>query len=212
MTVAVKDSVLTDDMFRQVADFCAMGSFKETSPGPETSVWRGNAPLNPLVGSTLLWALGGQYPEAVKSGGDLLLYPSGSPLDAVVSAAWDQAKMQIPGAERECVGVTATIFKYGPGSRLIWHKDQASLGAFTLYVSDWSENSGGQFAYRPEGEKEGRFVEPRPNRMVVFASGLDHSVFPVAADAGNPRTSISGFFIDMQRAQTLLAGYAGSNG
>lgn len=204
----VEDKVLTSENFVELKCFCDETNFQLNGPGSDSPVWQKNAPHNPLVGSTLLRSVSGFYPPGLNPTDDLMLYPSGTPLDRAVDAAWRIAQSLIPNISEECVGVTATIFRYEPGSRLIWHKDQASLGAFTFYVSDWGENNGGQFAYKPDGSPHGGFIEPLPNRLVVFASGLDHCVMPVAADAPNARISISGFFIDMARAMALMSSYA----
>jgi Rps23 Pro-64 3,4-dihydroxylase Tpa1-like proline 4-hydroxylase len=42
----------------------------------------------------------------------------------------------------------------------------------------------------------GRFVMPRPNRLVILAGGVSHMIAPVSPAAGHHvRGSIAGFFV-----------------
>jgi hypothetical protein len=113
---------------------------------------------------------------------------------------------------------------YPPGCGLGWHADQGHSAAFIYYVHpEWRDGWGGELlledasvgrsenkpvpgsrhrefygsvsqALQP-GTGAGRYLAPLPNRLVVFRSGVRHTVKKVDPAAGDAfRAAISGFF------------------
>lgn len=142
--------------------------------------------------------------------------------DAALSGVLE-ALLAAPQAWRDIVGtgwqtVTARSYVYPRGSALSWHSDDTErfAGAYVYYASPrWNAHWGGELlladsdpdemmGYRFETEAyseqllergTGRFVAPKPNRLVVLGS-VPHAVAPVRDAAGDAvRASVSGFFV-----------------
>ena len=117
---------------------------------------------------------------------------------------------------------TARAFLYPMQTSLRWHTDHGPFtGAFTFFAHPhWNSAWGGelQVADLPEGasaagcggsaldnraESElllargmGRFLMPRPNRLVVIRAGTPHAINHVHVSAGaSARCSVAGFFM-----------------
>lgn len=114
--------------------------------------------------------------------------------------------------------VTARTYVYPRGTALSWHSDDTELftGAYVYYAHPrWNAHWGGEllladgdpeemmgYRFETEGYSEqllergtGRFVSPKPNRLVVLGA-VPHAVAPVRDAAGDAvRASVSGFFL-----------------
>lgn len=147
-------------------------------------------------------------------------YPSNTALDAVITTLLSdpEAYESVVGDDWGAVSARAYVYPHGTG--LSWHRDDSELyaGAFIYYAHPhWNAHWGGELliadetdddldimAYRFENESysdrllehgAGRFVMPKPNRLVILG-GAPHAVAPVSAAAGqNVRASVSGFFL-----------------
>jgi 2-oxoglutarate-Fe(II)-dependent oxygenase superfamily protein len=197
------------------------------------AIWRRNFPLNPQRGDQIVtledhpWMTDDRgadgratsRPDALPveeifAAGGIQVYPTHSPLDRIIDTAVATARRHGlfgSGAPlNPYAACFATVYQYGPGTRLAWHDDRDYLGAFAAYLTpDWSENEGGYLAVQhgPAHKTLGlaRIVEPRCNRVVVFAPGVRHSVLSVAEDATRPRVSLSGFFLSRRQLRTTIA-------
>jgi len=148
-------------------------------------------------------------------------FPSGTALDHVLGAVLGHAESFAPVVGTDWAHVTARTYVYPAGSALSWHGDDTAhyTGAFIYYAHPhWNAHWGGELlladvdpaddlpimAHRFDDEAyseallemgEGRFIMPKPNRLVVLGSA-PHMVTPVRAAAGaNVRASVSGFFL-----------------
>ncbi len=148
-------------------------------------------------------------------------FPSGTALDHVVGAVLGLVESLAPVVGTEWAHVTARPYVYPAGSALSWHGDDTAhyTGAFIYYAHPrWNAHWGGELlladvdphddlpimAHRFDDEEyseallahgAGRFVMPKPNRLVVLGNA-PHMVAPVRAAAGsNVRASVSGFFL-----------------
>ncbi|MEM1450297.1 MAG: 2OG-Fe(II) oxygenase [Planctomycetota bacterium] len=150
-------------------------------------------------------------------------FPSGTALDRVLEAILGQAATFAPLVGADWAHVTARAYVYPAGSGLAWHGDDSAVytGAFIYYAHPrWNAHWGGELlvadveddaredlpimGHRFDDEAysdallergEGRFVMPRPNRLVVLGDA-PHMVAPVRAAAGsNVRATVSGFFL-----------------
>ena len=149
------------------------------------------------------------------------VYPSGTALDRVVEALLGEAAGFAPLVGEEWAHVTARPYVYPTGAGLSWHGDDSAVysGAYIYYAHPhWNAHWGGELLvahndaaadlpimghrFDDEGYSaalmeggEGRFILPRPNRLVVLG-GAPHMVTPVRPAAGsNVRASVSGFFL-----------------
>ena len=159
----------------------------------------------PLGGEEVIVPSAGPVPE-----GDL------APLLEAVLARPDLIDGEVDGAWDR---VSARAYVYPAGTGLSWHVDDSEryAGAFVYYAHPhWNAHWGGelQLAQAPadlevmghrfatEAYSEalleagaGRFLSPKPNRLVLL-SGAPHLVVPVRAAAGDQvRASVSGFFL-----------------
>jgi len=148
-------------------------------------------------------------------------FPSGTGLDLVLGAVLGCADEIVPVVGDGWAHVTARSYVYPRGSALSWHGDDTAhyTGAFIYYAHPhWNAHWGGELlladtdpgeqlpimAHRFDDEDysaalmehgAGRFVMPKPNRLVVLGNA-PHMVSPVRAAAGsNVRASVSGFFL-----------------
>jgi hypothetical protein len=129
------------------------------------------------------------------------------------------------GAEGQAwAGIMGRPYIYPRGSGVSWHEDSGPYsGAFIYYAHpEWNVLWGGELlvadpsaktfhapvesvTHRFENRREneellragmGRFVLPRPNRLVYIAPGFRHMIAKVTPAAGNhPRVSLAGFFV-----------------
>jgi Rps23 Pro-64 3,4-dihydroxylase Tpa1-like proline 4-hydroxylase len=149
--------------------------------------------------------------------------PFNLPLDSV-SKVCDQLGKENPEIIKEYEDVTYRSYIYPRGCKLSWHDDSTTYcGAMTFYTHPkWGSTWGGElivaevpppekvFKHSPckphishEWEDDyinlygiGQFINPKPNRMVLMAPGVYHSINRVDPDAGDhPRCSIVGFFL-----------------
>ncbi len=149
-------------------------------------------------------------------------YPSGSAIDAVITGLFDRADASEAVVSDDWERISARAYVYPQGTGLSWHVDDSELyaGAFIYYAHpDWNAHWGGELllaeqrpgaealpimAHRFETEAYsqhlldpglGRFVMPKPNRMVLLA-GAPHMVARVSPAAGDHvRASVVGFFL-----------------
>ena len=149
------------------------------------------------------------------------VYPSGTALDRVVEALLGEAANLADVVGDDWAHVTARPYVYPTGAGLSWHGDDSAVysGAYIYYAHPhWNAHWGGELLVAetdPGGELpimghrfddegysaalmergEGRFILPRPNRLVVLG-GAPHMVTPVRPAAGSSvRASVSGFFL-----------------
>ena len=147
-------------------------------------------------------------------------YPTGSALDHVLTAliAAQDEHSEVVGTDWQRISARPYIYPHGTG--LSWHRDDSDLftGAFIYYAHPyWNAHWGGELliadetdpampimAHRFENEAYsealldagvGRYIQPKPNRLVVLGAA-PHAVVPVSSAAGqNVRASVSGFFL-----------------
>jgi hypothetical protein len=138
-------------------------------------------------------------------------------------------------ASRDWGVLLGSPFLYTMGTGLSWHCDAGPYtGAFIFYAHpDWNAQWGGELlvaegcreyaaADREDGRRHrldntreselllragvGRYVAPKPNRLVILAGGTPHKITPVLPAAGqHPRASIAGFFVKPEGIAELLA-------
>lgn len=150
-------------------------------------------------------------------------------------AAAPQVHSLIGAEGRDWLALVGAPFIYPMETGLSWHCDGGMYsGAFIYYAHPrWNALWGGELlvaercpdyeeADRAEGRRNkldderestillragfGRFVMPKPNRLVFLAGGTPHMITKVARDAGNhPRVSFAGFFVKAEGIAELIA-------
>ena len=212
----VLDDFLDEDAWTEV---WTMFQFAELAPVTRTAgAWKLDDGV-PLGGDEIVTPpRDAELPEAPEREG---LFPSGTALDRVVEALLGHAASCAPLVGTNWSHVTARPYVYPAGTGLSWHGDDSALytGAYIYYAHPhWNAHWGGELlvaeaagaedlpimAHRFDDEEysvalmergEGRFVMPKPNRLVVLG-GAPHMVTPIRAAAGsNVRASVSGFFL-----------------
>jgi hypothetical protein len=233
---AVFDDVLGPEQLASLWTHFQNVPFRRIHDGGTQSAWRledGNPLVGPVVMATQ--AKGAEaLPRSFQVGPDLLsLYPTGQPVDAVMAAVIEAAAGETALVGKEGPDWAAVIgnhYVYPQGTGLSWHADDDMYsGAFIFYAHpEWSIQWGGELFVaetapgRPEiplnrfandVENEwlmrqglGRFVFPKPNRLVFVSRMVYHRLLPVAAAAGNKvRASVAGFFMQPAVFQERLA-------
>jgi len=97
-------------------------------------------------------------------------------------------------------GVRAQASHYRRGDFLTLHDDTHKtddrIAAFTLgFTRGWRPDWGGQLLFHDDGGDVERGFVPRFNVLTVFRVPRPHSVAPVAPYAGQPRLSLTGWFL-----------------
>lgn len=205
------DNLLPKPAFDALADFAESARTAPVTYDDPKGVWQDNAPYNPFQSRTIVWPNDDTYLPLLKSLPDIDVYPMGTPVDDALRAIRrSTVEYELLGdAPSSSAGAIASINRYGPGSRLMWHgDDDGYVGAFTYYIHrNWNANDGGQFLYqagRSSEGYEGCFITPRPNRLVIVRPPLPHAVAPIVATPGNDRIALTGFFISFQKAEYLI--------
>jgi hypothetical protein len=212
----VIDDFLDEDEW---SDVWTMFQFVDLAPVARTSgAWKGDDG-SPLGGDAIVTP---PRDAALADPGERPgQFPSGTALDHVLGAVLGQMDALAAVVGDEWAHVTARPYVYPAGSALSWHGDDTAhyTGAFIYYAHPhWNAHWGGELllaetapdadlpimAHRFDDEAysealldvgAGRFVMPKPNRLVVLGNA-PHMVCPVRAAAGsNVRASISGFFL-----------------
>ena len=147
-------------------------------------------------------------------------YPSNTAIDAVITALLAESETYSEIVGDDWARISARAYVYAQGSALSWHRDDSELftGAFIYYAHPhWNAHWGGELLLAEDTDADlpimghrfeteafseallengaGRYVMPKPNRLVILG-GAPHAVAPVSAAAGsNVRASVSGFFL-----------------
>lgn len=154
-------------------------------------------------------------------------YPTGTGLDPFIERLLDHQDALTAWVGESWFRFTGRPYVYGSGSALTWHRDDHEYysGAFIFYAHpEWNVQWGGELLVAdPEGldglpvmpfrfdntdysemlleRGVGRYVLPRPNRLVVLGDRA-HMVTPVTRAAGrNVRASLAGFFLKRDPAE-----------
>lgn len=145
------------------------------------------------------------------------------------------AHTDIVGTElKDWVGILAQLQVYPMGTGLSWHVDlDVYTGAFVYYAHrEWNAQWGGELLVADRAVRDatggirkrkhffanddvsdvlmsggvGRWVAPRPNRLVILAGKDLHAIAKVDPAAGDHvRASIAGFFISPTGVANLVA-------
>jgi hypothetical protein len=147
-------------------------------------------------------------------------YPSQTPLDVVLTNLLGESDSFAEVVGDSWRHISARAYVYPRGAGLSWHRDDSAAytGAYIYYAHPlWNAHWGGELliaedtpadlpimGHRFENEAYsealleqgvGRFVMPKPNRLVLLG-GAPHAVSAVSAAAGDHiRASVSGFFL-----------------
>lgn len=164
--------------------------------------------------------------RARQPGVDLYVYPTATHVDRLfesVALACDRLAGVIGRQGVDWSVFTARAFLYSMHTSLRWHTDHGPFtGAFTFFAHPhWNSAWGGELQVAdlshdetPDGsvggsaldnraESElllaqgtGRYLVPKPNRLVAIKAGTPHAINHVHTAAGaNVRCSIAGFFL-----------------
>lgn len=172
------------------------------------AIWSTNEAHNPKVSRIILKALTECDRQVLIAAGlGDSTFPTGSKLDSVIRSVEGHllGHSSFGIAQRDWAGLIASVFAFGQGCGLPWHRDAVDYaGAFVLYLHNaWSSSCGGELLVKSEEATEVT-ISPTPNRLVLLEPGVRHAVRAVV-DTDAPRLSISGFVIRTDRVEHLLA-------
>ena len=91
------------------------------------------------------------------------------------------------------------FYQWLPGSSIAWHNDsrtnEEGWYGCTIYLTDrWDANWGGAYAWKDtRGADQGKFIEPKFNRVVVLRDNVEHHVTTTSVFAP-PRTTLQLFY------------------
>ncbi|MGK3969918.1 2OG-Fe(II) oxygenase [Sorangium sp. So ce118] len=161
-------------------------------------------------------------------------YPTRDAYDAVIDALRRrvQSCADIIGREgHDWVGILGRLYAYPSGCSISWHSDDTDCtGAFIFYGNPvWDVQWGGELCVADESTRDqltrevmhdfdnrhetgvlmrrgvGRYVMPKPNRLVFVGAGNPHMVAKISPAAGdNVRASFAGFFMKPKGVEQLL--------
>ncbi len=214
----IVDDLLDEDAWTEV---WSMFQFADLSPVTRTGgAWKLDDGT-PFGGDEIVTPA--RDAELTEPGATPGTYPSGTALDLVLESVLAAAEEAEDLVGNQWAHVTARAYAYPRGTALSWHGDDTHAydGAFIYYAHPyWNAHWGGELLLAdpaPEGAEDmpimahrfddeeysrallesgtGRFVMPKPNRLVLLGHA-PHMVAPVRDAAGsNVRASVSGFFL-----------------
>lgn len=215
---AVYDDVLDDERWSEVWTWF---QFEDLAPVTRTEgAWK-LADGAPLAGPDAHTPNrdGAPLPDGAEA------YPTDAPVDHVLEVLLERAGELSTWVGDDWRRIVGRPYVYPAGAGLSWHRDDHQLysGAFVYYAHpEWNAAWGGallvaehdaphdlpvmpwrfdnrEFSEAVLSSGVGRYVLPRPNRLVVLGS-QPHCVTPVAAAAGqHVRASVAGFFLRGER-------------
>ena len=213
--VAFVDNLLPKPAFDALADFARSQQMLPISYTDPKGIWQHNEPFNPLQSKAVVWPEDDAYRPVLETIPGIDLFPAGNPVDVALRTIRDLIieNALLGEASPKWAGPVSTFNRFGPGDRVLWHRDgDEYVGAFSYYIhKEWDGNSGGQFLYKPgdpNADFEGGFITPRPNRLVVIKAPLLHAVPPVVEGAGSDRLALTGFFVAPEAVSHILKLYA----
>lgn len=198
--LAVVDEVLPTDLFEAVCEEFLIDTF---NPSLVVGKW------------SHVWRVDGMVPASTKaflsSQG-----PHGHYID-VVGKAFSELTRHLSEMIGNYADLRVHSQIYGRGIRVGWHSDKHSVGSFTFYAHrEWRAGWGGELMIpsnddRPNSKKVdwesayaeqngyGMWISPKPNRCILLAPGVVHSVNRVDADAGAAqRCVVIGFLLPLE--------------
>ena len=215
----VIDDFLVEDAWTELwthFQFCELNSVTRSS-----GAWKLDDGV-PLAGNEILTP--GREEVLSEVGAVPHRFPTGTPMDQIFQHLLPIAEELSDWVGDEWDKIAARPYVYPAATALSWHGDDHELftGAFVYYAHPvWNAHWGGELliaeteedadtpmmAYRFETENYsesllelgmGRFIMPKPNRLIVLGK-QPHMVCPVRAAAGhNVRATVAGFFLRQQ--------------
>lgn len=216
-SLAVIDDLLPAAAFEALAAHGEGESHELPRDRNEGSIWKFNGELDPVQSRTFVVLEGERYAPIRTMFPNIDFHPMGNPVDAALNAIRDVilGHRLFGSASPTWAGSMSRLFRFPPGSRLIWHSDGANyVGAYAYYIHrQWDKNDGGQFLFesgRDDDPFDGYFIAPKPNRLVVIRSPLNHAVTPAVLNTPTTRATLTGFFVRPEAVGHVIkkAGYA----
>jgi hypothetical protein len=215
----VFDDVLSSEAARHLWKFVQEDTYTSVHKDAWTKVWR-LSDGSPMKGTQVMrMADEAQSPDDGAPG--LLIYPSGTALDALLDVVVQQASfVGQPVADWHSVGAATWLYPQGAG--LSWHTDgRVHVGAFIYYAHPyWNCQWGGELLLADVSLEDranwqrgstlentwenthlsehgwGHYVMPKPNRLVLLKGGVPHKLQRVDTNAGDHvRATVAGFFM-----------------
>lgn len=185
MNAELPDHEVIDDLL-DAPDFAALWPelqrLRYDLPGEWQPLWSLVDP-RPAVSGTFFWSrspVGHGMDQVVER---IVAAMRASPLFGAAGQDWDD--------------VAFRVYLQCRGSRLAGHGDSQFAGTAAFYAHpQWSADWGGELIFpdRPDDRASGRYVLPRPNRLVLIRRGVWHRTGRVDADAGGHlRCTIAAF-------------------
>lgn len=165
----------------------------------------------------------------------LSFHPTHGPADAVIDAilsAAERARHLTGTMGKDWLALNGSFWAYPAGTGLSWHTDAVRYSCAFIYYCHrrWDVAWGGELLVSSstqdaeslrgakytfdESESEnrvlmreglGRYVLPKPNRLVLLKGGIPHRLSPVQPGAGNNvRASLAGFFVSPKGIELML--------
>lgn len=218
----VIDDVLDEEAWSEVWTYF---QFEDLTPTTRTDgAWRledGQVLAGPEFHGASPW-LAPEREAALQDVFEDALYPTGAPPDHLLEVLRGLAEdAELAPVRDDWEHVAGRAYVYPAGTALSWHRDDhdSYAGAFVYYAHpEWNAQWGGELMvaevddplalpvtpFRFENREysdalmeqgSGRYIAPRPNRLVVLGA-QPHRVAPVTAAAGRAvRASLAGFFV-----------------
>jgi hypothetical protein len=215
----VVDDFLRPALARSLWEFVQHQHFTNVHAGRRFGVYR------PRDGDPFASEVVVRYGEQASQPSEdpVTLYPTKTVLDDFIRPLFAQAvrsKSLLGRYRHDWAFGSVRFFVYPAGTGVSWHTDLPQVGGFIYYLHPtWNVLWGGELMivedatlrqqpsskrHHFENDEEnakllraghGRFVMPKPNRLVMLKAGLPHMIAAVSPSAGhNLRVSIAGFF------------------
>ena len=213
-SILVWDGFLSDSAFGKMWDFIQEDTYIRADSEPLVRSWRptDGVPLyGRKINCDLPSVHQPKHSNAAQP--ETLIYPTGRPVDQLISAVVHHApewSALVGEKDKDYKGYGVRNVLHSQGAGLSWHQDGPGVSGAAIFFCHpiWKVNWGGELlvldwprdrlkdrvhhhqfddreeddAYREHGI--GRFVYPKPNRIVILPVGVPHKVCAINPAAG----------------------------
>lgn len=213
--ILIVDNLLPDKYFKDLYLYASSLEYRTAYSSTKEAVWKGDNMNDPGISQNIVWTRINKYKSLLCSIDGISLFPTGTITDLAIARIHEilGETPMFHGSQDDWAGSLTSFCKYGTGNKLGWHDDGASyIGAFSYYIHpSWEKEWGGELLYKRTGFRDENacgIISPKPNRLVILKSPLEHAISTVTSPELIYRLTLTGFIFKSSRTEELIRNYA----